>query len=287
MKPPAFRYLRATSIEQCLQAIAEHGDEAKVLAGGQSLVPLMNLRLARPQWVVDVNHVPDLDYIRVEGDVLRIGATTRHREVAASETVARACPLLSQAAAMIGYPAIRNRGTLGGSLAHADPAGELPCVACATDAEIVAVSRNGRRVIPAGEFFAGYFETALDPTELLIEARFPVARAEEAWQFREFSRKSGDFAVAASGVGLAVSDGVVTKARIAVGGVADRPRRAKDAEERLAGRPLSDEGIAAAAELVTLLAGAGAHDGPDAAELAGVLTRRALHAAAAQLGEAG
>jgi CO/xanthine dehydrogenase FAD-binding subunit len=283
VKPAAFRYLRATSIEECLQAIGEHGEDAKVLAGGQSLVPLMNLRLARPQWVVDINRIPDLDYIVVEGDVLRIGATTRHRDVAASETVARACPLLSQAAAMIGYPAIRNRGTLGGTLAHADPSAEVPCVARATDAEIVAAGRDGRRVIPAREFFTGYFETALDPTELLIESRFPVARAGEAWQFREFTRKSGDFAVAAAGVGLAVADGLVSKARIAVGGVTDRPLRATNAEERLSGRPLSDDGIAAAAELVTQLAGLEASDGGDAAELASILTGRALHAAAAEL----
>jgi carbon-monoxide dehydrogenase medium subunit len=246
----------------------------------------MNLRLARPEWVVDVNHIPDLDYITVEGGVLRIGATTRHREVAASEAVARACPLLSQAAATIGYPAIRNRGTVGGSLAHADPAAELPCVACATSAEIVAAGRHGRRVIPASEFFAGYFETALDPAELLVEVRFPVVRAGEAWQFREFTRKSGDFALAAAGVGLAMADGRVTKARIAVSCVADRPLRATKAEERLTGRPLSDAGIAAAAELVAQLAGPEAQDGQDAAELASVLTGRALQAAAAELREA-
>jgi carbon-monoxide dehydrogenase medium subunit len=283
VKPPPFRYLRATSIEECLDAIAEHGDEAKVLAGGQSLVPLMNLRLARPQWVVDVSRIPDLDYIRIEGDTLRIGAMTRHRELEVSDAVAGACPLLSQAAAMIGYPAIRNRGTLGGSLAHADPAAELPCVACATDAEIVAASRAGRRVIPAREFFEGYFETALDPAELLIEARFPVARTGQAWQFREFTRKSGDFAVAAAAVGLASADGLVTEARIAIGGVADRPLRATKAEERLAGQPPSDGGIAAAAELVAPLAGSEGQDGRDTAELATVLAARALRAAAAEL----
>ncbi len=283
MKPPAFRYLRPTSIEECLRTMAEHGDEAKILAGGQSLVPLMNLRLARPEWVVDVNRIPDLDYIRVDDGVLRIGATTRHRDVATSEVVARACPLVSQAAAMIGYPAIRNRGTVGGSLAHADPTAELPCAACATEAEIVAVGREGHRVIPANAFFVGHFETALDPAELLVEARFPLVRTGEAWQFREFTRKTGDFALAAAGVGVAVAEGLVTRARIAVGGVADRPLRATAAEERLTGQSLDDEGIAGAAELVAQLAGSAAQDNSEAAELASVLTGRALRAAAAEL----
>jgi carbon-monoxide dehydrogenase medium subunit len=283
MKPPVFSYLRATSLEECLRALAEHGDDAKVLAGGQSLVPLMNLRLARPGWVVDVNHVPGLDYIQLDGDVLRIGATTRHRAVAASEIVARACPALSQAAAMIGYPAIRNRGTVGGSLAHADPAAELPCVACATDAEIVAAGRDGRRIIPAREFFAGYFETALHPAELIVEARFPVARAGEAWQFCEFTRKSGDFALAAAAVGVALNDGVVSRARIAVGSVLDRPVRVAAAEDALTGGPLNDREIAAATELVAKLAASEVHEGQDRAELASVLTGRALRAAAAEL----
>jgi carbon-monoxide dehydrogenase medium subunit len=282
MKPAAFRYVRAASVEQCLEAMAEYGEEAKVLAGGQSLVPLMNLRLARPGWIIDLNHVPELDYISLEGDVLRIGAMTRHRDVATSKTVAGACPLLSQAAAMIGYPAIRNRGTLGGSLAHADPSAELPCVACASDAAIVAAGRAGRRVIPAREFFTGYFETALHPAELLLEARFPVAKQGEAWQFREFTRKSGDFALAAAGVGVAVADGLVRRARIAVGGVADHPIRATAVEERLTGQPLNDETIAAATELVA----SEPQDASDQAELASVLTRRALRAAAAQLGGA-
>jgi CO/xanthine dehydrogenase FAD-binding subunit len=283
MKPAPFTYVRAASIEDCLAVIGEHGDDAKILAGGQSLVPLMNLRLARPEWVVDVNQIAELSYIRLEEGMLRIGATTRHREVAASELVARTCPLLSQATALVGHPAIRNRGTLGGSIAHADPAAEIPLAACATDAEIVAVGRGGRRTILAGDFFAGYFETALDPGELLVEVRFPVALTGEAWQLREFTRKSGDFAVAAAAVGLAVADGLVTRARIAISGLADRPLRARKAEERLAGEPLSDEDIAAAAELVAQLADSEARDERDAAELAGVLAGRALHAAAGEL----
>jgi carbon-monoxide dehydrogenase medium subunit len=282
MKPPAFHYLRPTSVEECLQTMAERGDDAKILAGGQSLVPLMNLRLARPEWVIDVNRIANLDFITVEDGLLRIGATTRHRTIVASDVVARACPLLSQAAAMIGYPAIRNRGTLGGSLAHADPSAELPCVACATDAAIVAAGRAGRRVIPAREFFTGYFETALHPAELLLEARFPVAKQGEAWQFREFTRKSGDFALAAAGVGVAVADGLVRRARIAVGGVADHPIRATAVEERLTDQPLNDEAIAAATELVA----SEPQGASDQAELASVLTRRALRAAAAQLGGA-
>lgn len=286
MKPSAFRYVRAASIDECVSLIAEHGDEAKILAGGQSLVPLMNFRLARPAWLVDVNHIPELSYVSLEGDVLRIGATTRHRELATSETVAQACPLLSQAASMIGYPAIRNRGTLGGSIVHADPAAEIPCVACATDAELVAVGPGGRRTIPARNFFAGYFTTELGPSELLVEVRFPAAAPGEAWEFREFTRKSGDFALAAAGVGIALADGVLTKARIAIGGVADRPARAGEAEASLTGAELGEAPIERAAALVQQQLAAEAGEHADRAELAGVLAGRALRAAAARLEEA-
>lgn len=286
MKPPPFTYVRASTVEECLETMAEHGDEAKILAGGQSLVPLMNLRLARPGWVVDINRVSGLDHITIEGETLRIGAMARHRDVARSDAVARACPLLAQAAAMIGHPAIRNRGTIGGSLAHADPAAELPCVVCATDAEIVAAGREGRRAIPAGEFFAGYFETALYPSELLIEVRIPIAAPGEAWQFREFTRKSGDFAVAAAAVGLTAADGRVSRARIALGGMADRPLRATEAEELLADQPLEAADLAGAAALVAELGGSELRDRSDAGQLASVLVRRALDGAIAELKEA-
>jgi carbon-monoxide dehydrogenase medium subunit len=286
MKPSAFRYVRAASIDECVSLIAEHGEEAKVLAGGQSLVPLMNLRLARPAWLVDVNHIPELSYVSLEGEVLRIGATTRHRELASSETVARACPLLAQAASMIGYPAIRNRGTLGGSIVHADPAAEIPCVVCATDAELVAVGPGGRRTIAARDFFVGYFTTELGPSELLVEVRFPAAGPGEAWEFREFTRKSGDFALAAAAVGVAVADGVTTNARIAVGGLADRPVRASEAEASLIGAEPGEEQIEWAATLVQRQLAADAADHADRAELAGVLAARALRAAGARLEEA-
>jgi carbon-monoxide dehydrogenase medium subunit len=290
VKPAAFRYALARSIDECVALLAEHGEDAKVLAGGQSLVALMNLRLARPEVLVDINQVRELSHVTLEGDVLRLGATTRHREIAASDVVARACPPLSQAAAMIGYPAIRNRGTIGGSIAHADPVAEIPCVACATDAEIVAVGPGGRRTIAARDFFLGYFTTALDPSELLVEIRFPVIGPGDAWDVREFTRKSGDFAVALVAVGITVDDGAVARVRIAFGGGSDRPLRATEAEQMLAGAGLDDGQLARASAGVLAAArhaesDSARHAGSDpeessVAEVVGALAGRALHTAA-------
>jgi carbon-monoxide dehydrogenase medium subunit len=281
VKPAPFRYARAGSIEECVSLLAEHGDEAKVLAGGQSLVPLMNLRLARPEVLVDVNQVRELSHVTLDGDVLRIGAMTRHREIAASDVVARACPPLCQAAAMVGYPAIRNRGTIGGSVAHADPVAEIPCVACATDAEIVVVGPDGRRTIAARDFFLGYFTTALDPSELLVEVRFPVAGGTDAWDVREFTRKAGDFAVALVAVGITLADGAVAGARIAFGGVSDRPLRAGEAEEMLAGAELGDGLVERASEGVLAAArrAGGDSERSSVAEVVSALAGRALRKA--------
>jgi aerobic carbon-monoxide dehydrogenase medium subunit len=278
VKPAPFRYARARSIDECVALLAEHGDEAKVLAGGQSLVPLMNLRLARPEVLVDVNQIRELSHVTLDGDVLRIGAMTRHRDVAASDVVARACPPLWQAAAMIGYPAIRNRGTVGGSVAHADPVAEIPCVACATDAEIVVVGPHGRRTIAARDFFLGYFATALDPSELLVEVRFPVAGHADAWEVREFASKSGDFAVALVAVGVTFADGAVARARIAFGGVSDRPLRAREAEEMLAGAEIGDGLVERASEGVLAAArrAGGDSDRSSVAEVVSALAGRAL-----------
>jgi carbon-monoxide dehydrogenase medium subunit len=262
MKPPPFRYLAPRALDECIDLLAEHGETAKLLAGGQSLVPLMNLRLAFPEVVIDLNRVDGLGYVREDDGVLAIGAMTRHREVAESDVVRRRCPLLADAVALVGYPAIRNRGTLGGSIAHADPVAELPCVALTLDAELVAAGPRGRRTIAAGDFFAGFLTTALEPDEVLVEVRFPDTGAAA---FREFSRKSGDFAVTAVAVDLRVADGVVEQARIGLAGVSDRPLRASEAEALLAGAPL-DELIGAATAQVE-------------GELGPVLARRALTAA--------
>jgi aerobic carbon-monoxide dehydrogenase medium subunit len=263
VKPAPFRYRAPRTIDECVELLAEHGGDAKPLAGGQSLVPLMNLRLAFPEVIVDLNRVEGLDYVREEDGVLAIGAMTRHRDVAGSEAVRRRCPLLADAVALVGYPAIRNRGTLGGSIAHADPVAELPCVALTLDAELVVAGPSGRRSIAASDFFQGFLTTALEPDELLVEVRFPDSgRA----AFREFSRKSGDFAVTAAAVDLTVTDGVVEQARIGVAGAGDRPLRAAEAEAALSGARLDAQRIAEASESVP-------------GELGPVMARRALTAA--------
>lgn len=263
MKPSPFAYLAPRTLDECVALLAEHGDAAKLLAGGQSLVPLMNLRLAAPEVVIDLNRIDELAYVREHDGGVAIGAMTRHRDVATSALVRERCPLLADAVALVGYPAIRNRGTLGGTLAHADPVAEVPCVALTLDAELVAVGPGGRRTIAAGDFFAGFLTTALAADEVLVEVRFPPSAT---GAFTEFTRKSGDFALSAAAVDLALDDGVVRRARIGLAGAGDRPLRAGAAEAALAGGPLDAERIEAAAAEV---------DG----ELAPVMVRRALTAA--------
>ena len=277
MKPSRFAYFAPRSVDECLGLLAEHGEDAKLLAGGQSLVPLMNLRLAAPEVLIDVNRIAELDYVRDEADRLLIGALTRHRTVASSEAVRAGCPMLAHAAGLIGYPAIRNRGTLGGSLAHADPASELPCVAVALDAELVAVGPSGRRTIPAARFFVSHFTTVLEPDELLVEARFPRLADDDRWAFVEFSRKSGDFAVAAVAADLGVRDGRLERARIGVGGVGERAWRATGAEQALAGAEAATDVLARAAERAGNEAAATADD--YRSHLVATLTHRALEGA--------
>jgi carbon-monoxide dehydrogenase medium subunit len=252
VKPSRFTYLAPTTLDEVARVLDEHGDDAKVLAGGQSLVPMLNLRLAAPEVLVDLNRVPGLDYIRLDGDALAIGAMTRHRTVVASPLVHERLPLLARAASVIGYPAIRNRGTFGGSVAHADPVAEMPCIALTLDAELVAHGPRGRRTIAARDFFVGYFTTALEPEEILVEVRLPLPAGAGGWGFNEFSRKSGDFALAAAAVDLRISDGVIGQARIGLAGVADRPVRAERAQALLLGRPATadDELLAQVSEAV-------------------------------------
>jgi carbon-monoxide dehydrogenase medium subunit len=279
VKPAAFRYVRAASRAEALEALAAHGDEAKTLAGGQSLVPLMNLRLARPGVLVDLNAVDDLAGIAVRDGAIAIGAMTRHRDVAASAELATACPLLPAAAAHVGYPAIRVRGTLGGSLAHADPVAELPCAILALGAEVVAERAGEVRTLTADELFVDYYTTALEPDELLTEVRVRPLGPGEGHGFRELSRKTGDYALAAAGVRLWLDGGRVGAVRVALAGVSARPVRATDVEGALIGEEPTPAALDAAAGLaagaVTL------RDDPRAGarfrrQLATTLTRRAL-----------
>ena len=195
MKASAFAYARATSVSNALELLAAHGDRAKVLSGGQSLMPAMNLRLISPELIVDIGELAELRGIAVSGDVVRIGALTRHVELARSPEIAAHAPLLTEAIAHVAHPAIRNRGTLGGSLAHADPASELPACMVALNATVIVRGQAGERRIAAQDFFTGIYQTALSPEELLVAVELPVARKNSAHFFHEFARRHGDYAI--------------------------------------------------------------------------------------------
>jgi aerobic carbon-monoxide dehydrogenase medium subunit len=239
VKPAPFTYHRATSTSEALDMLASAADDASVLAGGQSLVPLMNFRVAQPAHLVDINGVDELDYIRVDDGWLAIGARTRQAVVERSEEVARAAPLMSEAMRYVAHPPVRHRGTVVGSVVHADPAAELPAVVLALDGELVLQGPDGERRVPAREFFTGALMTAKRPAELVTEVRVPARNGDSGHALVEFSRRHADFAVA----GAAVSGGA-----IALFGVADTPIRASGAERLLAGDAgASPAGVADAA----------------------------------------
>jgi carbon-monoxide dehydrogenase medium subunit len=290
MKPAPFEYHRPRSRAEALDLLADHGN-AKPLAGGQSLIPAMNFRLAMPEVLIDLNALPDFSYIRTHDGALQIGAMARHRAVERSDDVRRLAPLLHEAMPFIAHAAIRTRGTIGGSLAHADPAAELPAVMLALDATIRLERREGVRDVPAGEFFTGLFSTALEAGEIVSEVRIPVTPSPGTGStsaFLEFSRRRGDFALAGVAARLDVDGrGVCTKARIALFGVGDRPTLAASGARVLEGQIPTAESIRAAAD-------AAARDDIDPTSdihatskyrrhLAAVLTRRALDRAVSQM----
>ena len=241
MKLPQFEYEAPTTVGEAVDLLAEHGDEASVLAGGQSLIPLLALRLARPAVLIDINGIDELSGVSaIDGRVV-IGAMTREYVAEESGTVADTVPLLAAALPLIGHEAIRSRGTIGGSLAHADPAAELPAVARALDAEFVVRGLSGERVIPAAEWFEGYLTTSRRPDELLVEVRFPAAEDDTGVSFHEVARRHGDFAIVGLATSLVLSGGVISDARLALTGVSDVPVRAAAAEELLAGERPSTE----------------------------------------------
>ncbi|GAA4789348.1 xanthine dehydrogenase family protein subunit M [Streptomyces ziwulingensis] len=288
MIPPAFDYVRPAGVEEAvrvLAAAADAGDEAKVLAGGQSLVPLLRLRLAFPDLVVDIGRLPGLRGVREEDGRLVVGALTTHHEVIRDPLVRRHAGLLAAATARVADPAVRHRGTLCGSLAHADPAGDLPAVLLALDAELVAVGPRGRRAIPAGEFFTDYLETALAPDELLVEVR--VART-DGWGFHyeKFQRAAQSWAVVGVAALVRRENGHIAEARIGLTNMGPTPLRASATEQALPGAD-GPGAVARAARAATL----GTRPGRDAsaapdyrAHLARVLTRRAVLAAAGMAG---
>lgn len=249
MKPAPFAYVRAASVPHAVSLLAQHGPDARVLAGGQSLVPMMNFRLARPQCLVDINGIRELAYVRREDGHLAIGAMTRQSTVERSDLVRAACPLLAGAVQLIGHPTIRHRGTLGGSLAHADPAAESPTALLALDGDVTVAGPEGTRRIPARDLFVGYCATSLAPGEMLTEVRLPVTPPRTGWAFLELTRRHGDFAIVGVAAQVTVdADGTCTDARIALCGVAPTPVRCDYAERQLTGSRLDEDVIHSAAE---------------------------------------
>lgn len=250
MKPARFEYVRPQTLDEALSALASHAD-AKPLAGGQSLVPLLNLRMTRPAMLVDLNRIRELTGIRREGDHLVIGAMTRHRDLERSSLAVEACPLLAETARHIGHVAIRNRGTVGGSVAHADPAAEWPVALLALGAELVVAGPGRRRTVAARDFFVSYFTTVLAPDELLVEIRVPChGRQGAGWAFAEVARRSGDFALVCCAATLQLDrDGRCAAASLALGGVGATPVLARSTASLL-GRRLSGSEIAAVARAV-------------------------------------
>jgi carbon-monoxide dehydrogenase medium subunit len=282
MKPPAFEYVRAESIDHAVETVSGLGEDAKFIAGGQSLVPLMAVRLSWPSHLVDISGLGELSGIALAPDgALTIGASTVQRTAERSAQVAAACPLLPAAISHIGHFPIRNRGTVGGSLAHGDPASELPLCAVALDAELV-TRRQGqvRRVIPASEFFLGPLMTDLRPDELVVEVRIPAWPPGAGWGFAEFSRRSGDFAVVAVAAVLRLAgDGTIADGRIAVAGVGPTPLRVPAAEAALPGRRPDQATFAAAGAQVARSLDPQSDSNGSAGyrrELSAVLTERAL-----------
>jgi CO/xanthine dehydrogenase FAD-binding subunit len=280
MKPPRFEYLLPRSLDEALTMLAQHGEDAKVLAGGQSLVPMLNFRLVRPAYLVDLNDIPGLDAIRVDDGRLMLGAMARQRAVERSPLVRECCPLLADAVPQIGHVQIRNRGTVGGSLAHADPAGELPAVVAALDAELVLRSARGERRLTPEQFFVGYLTTATAPDELLVETRVPVATPRTGTAFLEVSRRHGDFALVGVAATVTVDDGgVCTGCAIALTGVGPTPVTARDAARAMVGVKPAAGAFEDVARRVTapLSPDSDLHASSDYRKhLAGVLTRRAL-----------
>jgi carbon-monoxide dehydrogenase medium subunit len=282
MIPVEFDYVRPSSVDDAVAALRDAGEDAKVLAGGQSLIPVLRLRLAAPSTVVDLGAIPDLVGVREDGESLVIGAMTRHGQVTRHALVLRYAPLLAQAAGSIGDPQVRHMGTFGGSLAHADPAGDLPSVAVALDATMVIVGESGRREVPASEFFTDYLTTVLEPTDLLVEVRVPKLTG---WgtHYEKFNRVAQAWAIVGVAAAVRRDNGGIAEARVALTNMGPTPVRATAVEQALTGGAASPDALAAACEQAA--EGTSPSDDVTASadyrrHLARVLTRRALAAAA-------
>ncbi|MGY2083346.1 FAD binding domain-containing protein [Blastococcus sp. SYSU DS0539] len=283
MIPAPFAYARPTSVDEALQAIAEGGEDVKVLAGGQSLIPVMRLRLAAPETVVDLARVAELRGVREEDDAIVVGAMTTHSDVLADPLIRQYAPLVAEATATVADRQVRHRGTFGGALVHADPAGDLPAVALALDAEFVIVGPGGRRTVPATEFFVDYLTTAVEEGELLVEVRLPKLAGSWGMHYEKFNRVAQAWSIVAVAAAVRREDGRIVEARIGLTNMGPTPLRARQVEEALAGAEATPDAVAAAAQH----AAAGTDPSSDLnaqadyrQHLATVLTRRAVSAAA-------
>lgn len=288
MKLPPVDYKAPETVSETVESLAEHLDQASVLAGGQSLIPLLALRLAHPALLIDINRVDGLSGVSASDGWVAVGAMTRVCVAVESPAIAAAVPLLAAALPLIGHEAIRSRGTIGGSLAHADPAAELPAVACALDAEFVLRSQSGERVTPAADWFEGYLTTSRRPDELLVEVRFPAAGRGTGISFQEVARRHGDFAIVGLAASLTLSRGAISDARLAFAGISDVPVRARDVEDLLVGERPSAELFDEAARVATreMDPPADLHGSSDyRKKVAAALVRRGLRAAADNAGE--
>jgi carbon-monoxide dehydrogenase medium subunit/6-hydroxypseudooxynicotine dehydrogenase subunit alpha len=249
VKPPPFDYHDPRGVDEALALLAEHGEDAKVLAGGQSLVPLLNFRLTYPEHLIDLGRLPSLSYVRRQDGVLRIGAMTSQTTLGSSPVVARHWPLLTEALRFVAHAQIRNRGTVGGSVAHADPAAELPVAFTALDATFHVQSSSGGRAIGWRDFFVTHLTTSLEPDELLVEIEVPPVPNDTGWAFTEYARRHGDFALGGAAALITLQDGVCRRARVALLAAADTPLRPESAERSLEGSQITEESAAEAARL--------------------------------------
>ena len=284
MKAPPFDYLRATSLAQVFQLLQQHGDDARVLAGGQTLIASLNMRLSEPGLLIDIGALQALRGITLQGSMLRLGALATHADIERSPLVAQHAPLLAQAAPHIAHAAIRNRGTLGGSLAYADPAAEWPACMLALDATLVLASSRGERQVPAGDFFTGLYSTALADDEIIVACDVAVLASGERQAFDELARRHGDYAMAGLAARASLHDGRLQGLRLAFLGLEDKPVRALRTEQALEGRTVDDATLALAVQSLRaeLQPAADLTSGvATTQQLAGVLAQRVLRRLAA------
>ena len=289
MKPAPFEYHVPDSIDQALALMHEHADAAKILAGGQSLVPAMNFRVAQPSMLIDLNRVKELSYVREDGECLRIGAMTRERTLEFDAQIARRSPLLHEAAPNIAHPQIRNRGTIGGSIVNADPAAELPVLMVASNARLKAQNVSGERWIDANDFFVGMFTTALQPDEILVEIEIPFMSPRTGWSFMEVAPRAGDYALMGVACLAALDEnGKCSHAKLVYLNAGDGPVEARESAQSLTGEQLNDELITSAAEHASeseITPFGNVHTSPEfQRHLAKVLTRKALKQAIERAG---